>query len=584
MDVRPVNEPWDLETDLIVFGSGAGGLSAALFGARAGLDVLLCEKRQYVGGTTATSGGGIWVPGTQAGLAAGDSIERAREYLKGELGNLYVPELVETYLANGARVIDRLNAETDVQFELSHWPDYHSDEKGGAKKGRTLFPLPFDGKKLGKDFALVQPPMHRLMILGGLMLGANEVEDFLHPLSSWAAFGRVTKKVMRYMADRLFHSRGTDLRFGNALVARMLYSIPRERLTIYTDAPLVELVSENGRVSGALIRRNGVVRRVRARRGVVLATGGFPHNTDMLKSYGKAFPHRHSLGCDGNVGDGIQAALSAGAAVDTALHSVANWTPASVVHDRDGKEIPVIYGYLDRGRPGVIAVNAAGRRFVNESCSYNDIVSAMFRDAEGMEGCFHFICDSQFVKRHGLGLIRPWPWTRSLKPYARDGYIAMADTLPELAARIGIDGDNLAETVERHNEYCRTGVDLEFGKGSTAYNRMFGHPAGSPNPNLAPIETPPFVALRIHAASIGTTIGLKTNGAAQVVGQDGDPIPGLYACGNDLAAIFRGAYPGGGTMIGPAIVFGCLAVEHLIGSEAPGPDSSTSPSPATARA
>ncbi|MFT3721110.1 FAD-binding protein [Pseudorhodoferax sp.] len=558
----------DIETDLLVFGSGAGGLSATLFGARAGLDVLLCEKRTHVGGTTATSGGGIWVPGTQAGLAAGDSIERATAYLRGELGSHYRADLVETYLAQGARVIESLNAQTEVRYELSAWPDYHSDAPGGVRKGRTLFPAPFDGRLLGPDFALVQPPMHRLMVLGGLMLGANEIEDFLHPLASAATAGRVARKVARYARDRLRHGRGTDLRFGNALVARMLYSMPRERVSIWTEAPLVELLRDGERICGAVVLHRGTARRVRARRGVVLATGGFPHNQEMLRTYGPAFPHRHSLGCPANVGEGIRAAQAVGAAMDTALASVANWTPASVVRDRQGRETPVIYGYLDRGRPGVIAVNAQGRRFVNESNSYNDIVSAMFRDGGGREAAFHFVCDHAFVRRHGLGLVRPWPWTRSLAPYARSGYITVADSLPELARRIGVDAASLVQTVERHNGYCRTGVDLEFGKGSTAYNRMFGHPSAAPNPNLAPIEAAPFVALRIHAASIGTTIGLKTTADAQVVGTGGDPIPGLYACGNDLAAIMRGGYPGGGTMIGPAIVFGCLAVEHMLQARA----------------
>jgi len=560
---------WDRETDVLVFGSGAGGLSATLFAARAGLDVVLCEKRSHLGGTTATSGGGIWVPGTKAGLAAGDTTEAAREYLRGELGELYRADLVDAYLAEGPRVIDQLNAETEVRFDLSHWPDYHSDEKGGSRKGaRTLFPQPFDGKRLGKDFALVQPPMHRLMVLGGLMLGANEVEDFLAPFASWATFKRVAKKVSRYAVDRLRYSRGTDLRFGNALVARMLYSIPRERLTLWTESPLVELVVEQGRVQGAVVNHRGTLQRVRARRGVVLATGGFPHNPEMLKHYGKGFPHRHSLGCAANVGEGIQAAQAAGAAMDQELHSVANWTPASVVRDGQGREAPVIYGYLDRGRPGVIAVNAQGRRFVNESNSYNDIVRAMFRDSGGQEADFHFVCDSDFVKRHGLGLVRPWPWTRSLNPFEQSGYISTADSLEQLAQRIGVDAATLAGTVKRHNACCETGVDTEFGKGSTAYNRMFGHPTQWPNPNLAPIRTGPFVALRIHAASIGTSIGLRTNAAAQVMGTDGKAIAGLYACGNDLAAVFRGGYPGGGTMIGPAIVFGALAARHMQGAAA----------------
>lgn len=557
---------WDHETDVLVFGSGAGGMTAALFAGRGGLDVLLCEKLAWVGGTTAVSGGGIWIPGNREGVAAGDSVEEARRYLKQRLGPYYREALIETFLANGPRVLDELQRDTDVRFDLSHWPDYHSDEPGGAKKGRTLFPQPFDGKKLGKDFALLRSPMHRLMVLGGLMLGPNEVDDFLRPWSSWGAFGRVTRKVARYAFDRLRYARGTDLRSGNALAARLLYSLPRDKVSIWTESPLQELVLKDGAVRGAVVLHEGRRLRVRARRGVVLATGGFPHSERMRQAWSSTTPHRHSLACEANVGEGIAAGMAAGGLVDTELSSAGNWTPASVVRDRRGQETPIIYGYLDRGRPGVIAVNAQGRRFVNESNSYHDIVTAMFKDSGGREAPFHFVCDHRFVRRHGLGLVRPWPWSLSLAPFARSGYIQVADSLPELAGKIGVDARSLVETVEKHNANCGTGIDPEFGRGSTAYNRMFGAPTEGPNPNLGPVAAAPFVALRIHPATIGTTIGLKTDTAARVIGQDGAPIPGLYACGNDLAAAFRGFYPGGGTTLGPAIVFGCLAAEDMLRS------------------
>lgn len=558
------HQGWDEETDLLVFGSGAGGLSATLFGARAGLNVLLYEKSPHLGGTTAISGGGIWVPGTAWGLAMGDTLERVREYLRNELGKYYRADLIEAYLANGAKVIELLDAETEVKFDPLQWPDYHSDAIGGAKIGRSLMARPFDGRKLGADLALLQKPMHRLMILGGLMVGNDEVNDFLRPFSSFSTFTRVATKVARYALDRLRYSRGTDLRFGNALVASMLFSLPRQNVTIHTDSPLVELIRENGRVCGAVVRRSNANVRVRALRGVVLATGGFPHNRAMLQALGPDFPHQYSVGHEANVGDGINAAREVGAAVDTRLSSLANWTPASVVKEKDGRTVPVMYGYLSRGRPGMIAVNPQGQRFVNESNSYNDIVTALFRDSAGRGGSYYFICDRAFVHRHGLGPIYPWPWTLSLATFIRSGQIKLGETLAELAERIGVPANELSKTVEKHNSYCKTGVDPEFGKGSTAYNRMFGYKTVWPNPNLAPIQLPPFIALQIHAASMGTTIGLKTNSSAQILDEHDQPVPGLYACGNDLAAVMRGFYPGGGTMIGPAIVFGYLAVEHIL--------------------
>lgn len=560
--VEETQQVWDEVCDVLVFGSGAGGLSASLFAAREGLQVTLCEKRPYLGGTTATSGGGIWVPGTPGGLAAGDTLERAREYLQGQLGTHYQADLIDAFLTHGPGVIETLQSQTEVRFELSSWPDYRSDEPGGAKKGRTLFPLPFDGKKLGRDFARLQPPMHRIMVLGGLMLGPEDVPDFLRPLSSLGALRRVLHKLARYAGDLVRYGRGTDLRSGNALIARMIYSLPRERVSLRTDCALVELVKSEGRVVGAVVKAGQQTRRIRARRAVVLATGGFPHAQELLRTYGPETPHRHSLACEGNVGDGARAAMALGATMDTRLSSVANWTPASVIQDRQGRETPVIYGYLDRGRPGVIAVDSQGQRFVNESSSYHDIVTAMFKHSAG-EGVYHFVCDASFVRRHGLGLVRPWPWSRSLAPFIRSGYLKVGTTLTELAQAIGADPATLVKTVERHNAYCATGIDTEFGKGSTAYNRMFGYATSYPNPNLAPIQSPPFVALRIHPASLGTTIGLKTTADAQVVDGEDRPISGLYACGNDLAAAFRGRYPGGGTTLGPALVFGALAARHI---------------------
>ena len=556
---------WDREVDLLVFGSGAGGLSASLFAAKRGLEVLLCEKASLIGGTTATSGGIAWIPGNRQARDAGveDSVENARTYLQNELGNRYRADLVDAFLESGRTALDALETDTEVRFDHIAWPDYHPDQPGGMPKGRSVLARAFDGRRLGKDFALVRPPIHRLMILGGLMIGAEEVPDFLRPFASPGTLRRVIGKVARYAVDRLRYPRGTDVRNGNALVSRLFYSLRARGVPIWLDAPLAELLAEDGRVVGASIRRDGALLRVRARRGVVLATGGFPRNAAMRERYGPDFPHRFTLAYEGNTGDGIQAALSVGGTVDTELASPGLWTPASVTTDAEGKEVPVIYGYLDRGRPGVIAVNAEGRRFVNESNSYHDIVMAMYGQGAGQGRPFYFVCDRRFVRRHGLGLLRPYPMMRSVEPYVRSGYVFAADTLQELARQIGVDAEGLAETVARHNEFARTGVDLDFGKGANVYNRQFGDRAIGPNPNLAPISEPPFIALRIHAATLGTTMGLRTNADAQVLDTAGTPIGGLYACGNELASAMRGFYPGGGVTIGPAIVFAYRAIEHV---------------------
>lgn len=557
-----------LEVDVLVAGTGAGGLSAALYAAKAGLDVLVCEKTAQIGGTTATSGGGGWFPCSDQAKAAGwdDSPAKVLTYLRHELGNRYRADLAEGFTESAAVALRELETDTEVVFDLSGSPDYHPGSPGGLDGGRLLFARPWNARPLGAEFARVRPPMKRLMALWGMMVGPDELDAFLHPLASRANARRVLRKVLRYAADRLMgYARGTDVTTGNALVCRLFASLLARAVPVWTNAPLLRLERADDRVVAAWVQRDGRETRIAVRRGVVLATGGFPHNQDLVEEFAGAHPHVHSMAFSGNTGDGLKAAREVGAAVDTDLNSVALWTPASVDTKRDGSTETIIYGYLDRGKPGVIAVRPDGRRFVNESHSYHDIVLALYAGAKGAEPVAHFVCDYDFIRHRGLGMIRPWPFTPSLQPHIRSGYIQAADTIEDLARQIGADPAGLAETVARHNEFARTGRDLDFGKGETSYNRFFGDPAVKPNPNLAPIRRAPFVALRIHPASLGTCIGLKTTGAAQVVGTDGMPIAGLYACGNELASAMRGEYPSGGVTIGPAIVFAYRAVQHLRG-------------------
>jgi 3-oxosteroid 1-dehydrogenase len=555
---------WDVEVDVVVFGSGAGGLSASLFGAKKGLEVLLCEKTGQVGGTTATSGGVAWIPGNDKAREAGveDSREAAVTYLRAELGNHYRAHLIDAFLDSGPDAIRVLETDTEVRFDYLGWPDYHPDQPGAAQRGRSVVTRPFDARKLGRDFALVRPPMHRFMIFGGLSIGADEVPHFLKAFTSLKSFAYVVRKVARYAADRLRNSRGTDVQAGNALVSRLFYSLRQLQVPVWLDSPLEDLIVEDGRVVGALVNQPGGTRRVRARRAVVLATGGFPRNAQMREAYGADMPHRFTLAFEGDTGDGVRAAQAVGGGVDMEPVSPGLWTPASVVKGADGREEPAIYGYLDRGRPGVIAVNRKGLRFVNEANSYHDIVMAMFDQGVGRGERFWFVCDRAFVRRHGLGVIRPSPLSPSLRPFIRSGYINTAGTVAELARKIEVDVTGLEATVARHNDFAKTGLDLDFGKGGNVYNRLFGDSRFQPNPNLAPIIEAPFVALEIHAATLGAVRGLKTDGDARVLSASGAPIEGLYACGNELASVMRGVYPGGGVTIGPAITFAYRAVEH----------------------
>lgn len=559
-----MNVSTPVDVDLLVFGSGAGGLAAAVFAAQRGMRVLLCEKSPQLGGTTSTSGGVVWIPGSPQARKAGivDSHEDVRTYLRGEAGDLYRDDLVSAYLAHGVPALQALD-KAGVPFDLIDMPDYHSEAPGAVPRGRSLQARAYDGRELGADFAKVRAPISNLLVLGGMMLGPDDVAKFVRPLASFAAFSRVVQRVLRHARDRLSgYARGTVISNGNALVARMFAYLRQTDAQIWLSSPLVSLIEEGGRVVGARVETADGLREVRARLGVVLATGGFPHSAPLRQEFAPRFPHVHSMAFGANEGDGIRAARGVGGQVDTALHSPGLWTPASELATARRHET-FIYGYLDRGRPGVIAVDGTGRRFVNESNSYHDIVLALFARQRAGQQRFYFVCDADFMHKRGLGAVRPWPWNLVQLPrMLRDRYLLRADTLAKLAEKAGVDAAGLEDEVRRHNGFCASGVDSDFGKGDSAYNRSWSDPAVQPNPNLAPIARAPFYALPIVPATLGTAIGLQTDADARVVDASGRPIPGLYACGNELASMMRGAYPGGGITLGPAITFAHVAVSH----------------------
>lgn len=561
---------WDREVDLLVFGAGAGGMTAAMVGACEGLRVLLCEKTAQVGGTTATSGGTTWVPGNSQGRSTSrpDSVEAAKRYLDHEVGAA-ASEVREAFLASAAEAIDYLENHTEVRFKANDpYPDYHAEEPGGAMGGRALAPLPFDGRRLGAHFRLLRPPMPEFMVLGGMMVGRDEIKHLIRPWSSLAAFKLSVRLVARYLGDRRRHPRGTRLLLGQALVGRMLMSCVQKGVEIAVDSKLVELVRAGGRVEGAVVETRGVRQRIRAQRGVVLATGGCAASRKWRDELVRK-PVPHVLAFEGATGDGLDAALAAGAAMDRQHVTPFFWMPASTIDWPDGRR--ATYPHIrDRPKPGLIAVNKAGRRFVNEANSYHDFVDAMFRTDASVPSIPAFlVCDRRFLHEYGLGVIHP-VWQRP-GWFEQRGYLVSAPTLRQLAQKLGIDADGLAESVAEHNRFAQSGVDERFGKGSKALNRFNGDPANKPNPCLAPIAMSPFFAVAVHPAPIGSSAGLRTNGEAQVLDEAGAPIEGLYACGNDMSSVMRGAYPGPGITLGPAIVFGYRAVMHAARRQASQP-------------
>lgn len=556
---------FDHEVDLLVIGGGAGGMTAALTGAIAGLSVLLCEKTDQVGGTTATSGGTAWMPGTELSRKAGvpDRAEDAATFLRHVVGNRGGDDLRAAFLASAADAVAELEAKSEVRFvAAAAHPDY-LDGPGSAYGGRALAPVEFDGRRLGADFARVRPPRDVFMGLGGMMVGRVELGSLLKPFASRANLETTLRLVGRHARDRLSHSRGTRLLMGNALVARLFYSLRQRKVPVWFDSPLVDFIRTDGGVAGAVIGTPDGPRRVRARRGVVLATGGIGRSAALRRKLFPAQVGSVSQSPPGNTGDGITLAVERlGAGLDNGCDSAALWMPCSLLKNADGTTSIWPHILLDRAKPGLVAVGPDGRRFVNEANSYHDFCMGMLE--AGLSEAW-LVADADFVRRYGLGLVLPGG--RGLKRLLRAGYLVSGDSLAALARTIGVDAAGLADTAAAANEAARTGVDPAFGRGSTVVNRFNGDPdAGGANPCLGPIRAAPFYAVKVVPVDLAGSGGLRCDINGGVLDAAGAPIPGLYACGNDATSIFRGTYPGPGTTIGPAMVFGWRAARHAAGT------------------
>jgi succinate dehydrogenase/fumarate reductase flavoprotein subunit len=558
------------QADVLVFGTGAAGLTAALVAASEGLDVKVFEKSALAGGTTATSGGSLWVPGAAPILRRTPDVgvEQARSYLLGELGDWVRHDLLEAFLGASPEAIDYLAQHSEVRFAHATNPDYHADRPFGSATGHAITALPFDGRMLGADFDRLKPPRAVFMVMGGMMVGRREIPMLLRPFSSVANFRRSAGLLARHAWDRLRYRRGTRLLIGNALVARYMYSLRQLGVPIVYEARLIDLYQEGGRIAGAIIEKDGRRRLVKARRGVVLATGGVPHSVPLRSELMRGYPHEHSMADEGATGDGVSAALRAGAALDRAVSNPAYWSPASVRHRQDGSQVLWIHGHMDRGKPGLMAVGVSGRRFVNEADSYHDFVVAMHGEGGTPVMPAYLICDHRFIRKYGLGLVRPL--VSRIGAFVRDGYLIRDRSIEGLARSAGIDPVALRETVETYNADARNGVDNQFGRGSRVLNRHNGDPEHRPNPCMAPIEHPPYYALPVTPCTIGTTIGLATDVDSRVLAEAGAPLQGLYACGNDISSVFRGFYPGPGATLGAAVVFAYRAARHLASGDPAG--------------
>ncbi|UVO38461.1 FAD-dependent oxidoreductase [Bradyrhizobium arachidis] len=560
------------ECDVLVAGSGCSGMSAAITARYRGLDVLIVEKEPRFGGTTARSGGWLWIPGTSLAKAYGiaETPEQARTYLHHEAGNNFDAARVDAFLSAGPEAVDFFTGKTALRFDMPLvFPDYHAEAPGGAQGGRSMVTRPFDGRELGDLIKTLGMPLPELTVFGMMLGSGKEIIHFMRVTKSLTSAVYVAKRLSRHLMDVLRYGRGMTLTNGNALAGRLAKSAQDLKIPMWLSSPVSELTVENGAVTGAIVSREGRDVRIRARAGVVLACGGFPHDVERRK---KMFPHaptgneHYSPGPPGNTGDGLRLAESAGGHVEDRLPNAAAWVPVSLTTRKDGSK-GVMPHFIDRAKPGVIAVMRDGKRFANEGNSYHDFVQAMIKAAKpGEEIAAYLVCDHKTLRKYGLGCVPPFPMP--LGHHLATGYLMRGDTLEALAAKAGIDAKAFTDTVKQFNTTAPLGHDATFGKGSKAYNRYQGDAMHGPNPCIAPIENGPFYAIKMVVGDLGTYAGIVTDENARALDAEGRVIPGLYAAGNDMASIMGGNYPGAGITLGPALTFGYIAGRHLADSAA----------------
>ena len=556
--------------DLVVVGSGAGGLSAAVTAAFHGLKVIVVEKEDVLGGTTAWSGGWMWTPLNPLARRAGirEAISAPRSYLQAELGNRFDGPRIDAFLLHAPRMVSFYERHTALQFSDGNAiADTYGHHPGAGTGGRSVAPAPYDARGLGELVGLLRLPMAETTFLGMPIMAGPDLRAFMTVTRSARSALHVARRVGRHLIDLAVHGRAMQLVNGIALVARLMRSAKDLGVTFRVSAPALRLLSGDGRITGVVVGGKEGERSILARCGVVLAAGGFAHDTGRKK---ELFAHAPTgtehwpLPPAGATGDGLHLGESAGGSVDTSLKAPGAWCPVSLVPQADGRvgRFPHI---IERGKPGIIGVLANGRRFANEGNGYYDYVADMLAAIPaGQEIASWLICDHAFQRRYGLGIARPSPLP--VGPYVRSGYLKTGRTIEELATACGIDPAGLRQTIDTYNTHARRGEDPAFGRGSTLYNRKNGDAEHGPNPCVAPIETGPFYAVKVLPGSFGTFAGLKTNEHAQVTDAAGAAIAGLYAAGTDMASIMGGHYPAGGINLGPAMTFGYIAGRHAAGA------------------
>lgn len=551
----------EVDCDLLVMGSGVAGMAAALGAAARGLRVIVAEKEPFFGGTTAISAGWAWVPGNKAGVAAGDTREDQIAYLQALAPDTFDREAVERFLDDVPEALSFFENDTAVgEFDYpAQAPDYQMDLPGARLGGRAILPRDVDARILGEHRLLMQPYLSSYTVFGYMPQVGADIQKFFRVNQSITAFAYVAQKLLRTWFDTARYKRSVKRSNGNALMTRMVRSALDAGIDLRPATPVLSLTRDvDGRVSGARLggAHPGVVR---ARLGVVLAGGGFSGDEELRKTY---FPHErgratteHFTPTVGHGGDAARLALSAGGTIDDSVSSVGSWAPVTVFRAlRSGAQR--LFPHLRAiGLPGLVTVDRRGERFGNEALSYHDFGRRMIEHTAGDSTTEAFLIgDARTMHTYGIGYAKPWPMPRGY--FYRSGYLVRGRTLAELAGKIGVDPAGLQRTMTAFNDDARRGVDTAFGRGSTPYNHFRGDATHKPNPNLAPVEKGPFYAARIRMGDLGTFAGVAVDGDGAVTDASGAPIPGLYAAGAAAVSVFGGGYPGYGSHIGPALVFG----------------------------
>lgn len=552
--------------DVIVVGAGAAGLAAASCASRAGLSVLLVEKRSRIGGTSAISGGMVWAPANRLAAQAGltDSVEAAMRYLAATVDDGAADPALRAFVERAGEAIDHLVGGVGIELQpVAAYPDYYQAANGASLGGRVLEAKPFDIRNLGRHMTLLAPPLPELTLFGGMMVSRADLPAFRKPHKSLAALAKVARLSARFLCDRLTLGRAGTLVLGNALVARLFKACLDGGATIATQTTLSRLVAAGRRIEAVELTRGPKTVTISARRGVILAGGGFSHDPVLRQRLLPAEITSLSAAEVGGAGETIAAAVAVGARLRPMTRDNALWVPLSTFRRPDGSAGRFPHTVTDRGKPGLIAVTREGHRFVNEAMNYHHFCQALLQATPaGREARAFLICDARFLRRYGLGAVRPFGIGK--RRMIACGYLCEAPSVEALALCLRIPAEILAETVLRYNEGARLGEDRAYGRGSDAYQRHFGDPDHRPNPCVAPIEHGPFYAITVRPAALGTAAGLDVDTQGRVVASNSVSFENLYACGNDMRSVMNGSYPGPGITLGPALVFAYIAVTCLM--------------------